>query len=114
VNRGDAEEARYSLKPGKNLEYYVVVTANGASAMRWQLVELDNTANARRVTPAGAGVFSGCNHPWVKGASADFKTCAAARGAMRTDSTVRLGLMLQDGFSEPMWAACSMGCCILE
>ena len=39
---------------------------------------------------------------------------AARRGAAGNDSTVRLGLALQEFDSDPMWAACSMGCCISQ
>ena len=114
LNKGDAEEARYSLKPGANFEYFVIVSADSAGAMRWRFEQLDTTEKARRHSQIGSGVFAGCNHKWIAGAAADFKTCEMARGAARNDSTVQLGLVLQAGDVEPAWAACSMGCCIAQ
>lgn len=112
INKGDAEEALYSMKPGKQFEYYMVVLPDSAGGMKWRLEQLDTTAGARRHASIGTGAFRGCDHAWVKGARADFKTCASS--ATMHDSVVKLGLMQQnanDG-SDPMWAACSYGCCI--
>ena len=112
INKGDAEEARYSLAPGKNLEYYTIVLPDAAGSMKWQLEQLDTTPKSRRHTSVGSGLFQGCNHVWVAGAKADFKTCANA--AARHDSVVTLGLALQGVLDDPMWASCSLGCCIVN
>ena len=110
INKGDAEEARYSLKPGPSLEYYMIVLPDAAGGMKWQLEQLDTSPQSRRHASIGSGSFQGCNHAWVAGAKADFKTCANA--AARGDSVVKLDLMLQGGGDDPMWASCSAGCCV--
>ena len=110
INKGDAEEARYSMKPGSNLEYYVIVLPDSAGGMKWQLEQLDTTPKSRRHIAAGIGVFQSCNHGWVAGAKADFKTCANA--AAKHDSVVKFGLALQAADNDPIWATCSGGCCI--
>jgi hypothetical protein len=107
VNRGDAEEARYGMKPGNSLRYYMVVQRDSAGAMRWRLEELE-TKQPRRHTQIGTGAFQGCNHSWTAGARADFKTCQAPE---RGDTVVTLGLALQFG-NDPIWSACAQGCCI--
>jgi hypothetical protein len=108
INKGDAEEARYGLRPGKSLRYYMIVQRDSAGALRWRLEELE-TAKPRRHVSVGVGTFHGCDHVWTPGASADFKTCADA--APRSDTVVTLPLVMQ-GFGDPMWAVCAMGCCI--
>ena len=110
INKGDAEEARYSMKPGSNLEYYMIVLPDSTSKMKWQLEMLDTTPKARRHASIGSGQFQSCYHAWVAGARADFKTCANA--AAKHDSVVKLGLALQGVADDPMWAACAGGCCI--
>jgi hypothetical protein len=110
LNKGTAEEARYSMQPGANLQYYLVVTTDSTQkAMQWQLAMLDTTANARKLRTIGGGPFLGCDHAWTAGAKADFKTCALA--SVAHDSTLHLGLMLQGGGDAPIWVACSNGCC---
>jgi hypothetical protein len=108
INKGDTQEARYGLRPGKSLRYYMIVYADSAGALRWRLEELE-TAKPRRHAQIGAGSFQGCGHTWTPGARADFKTCDAAE---RGDTVVTMGLAMQAGVSDPMWTACSLGCCI--
>ena len=109
INKGDVEEARYGLRPGKSLRYYMIVQRDSAGALAWRLEELD-TAKPRRHAQVSTGVFQGCGHAdkWTPGARADFKTCA---GAERGDTVVTLPLALQ-GEDDPLWTACAMGCCI--
>ena len=109
INRGDAEEARYGLRPGSSLRYYMIVHRDSSGALRWRLEELE-TANPRRHAQVGTGAFQGCGHEtrWTAGARADFKTCEAAE---RADSVVTLGLALQVT-GDPIWSACGNGCCI--
>ena len=109
TNMGDAEEARYSMKPGKHLEFYVVVLADSARGMQWRLEQLDTRAGARAHTSVGTGWFKGCDHAWTPGARADFSTCA--KSATRRDSVVKLGLQLQGPDDDPMWVKCAYGCC---
>jgi hypothetical protein len=108
INRGNAEEARYGMRPGPTLEYYSIILPDSAGGMKWQLEMFDKST--RQHSPAGSGVFRSCDHAWVAGAKADFKTCANA--ATKPDSVVKLGLAFQGIDDDPMWAACSGGCCV--
>ncbi|MES2180399.1 MAG: hypothetical protein V4550_21285 [Gemmatimonadota bacterium] len=109
INKGNQQEKRYGFLPGPQIEYYVIVTAQGG-AMTWTLEQLDTKANT--LTQTGTGRFTGCNHAWVAGAQADFKTCANA--ASGRDSLVKLGRLLQGGDDDPLWTACSTGCCTAD
>ncbi len=110
INKGDSPEARYGLLPhNKQYEYYMIVTADSAgTGMQWRLEQLDT--KGRTHSKFGTGQFIGCNHAWVAGARADFKTCANA--AAGHDSVMKLGLNLQAGDGDPIWAQCAYGCCI--
>jgi hypothetical protein len=109
TNQGNAEEARYGMKPGRNIEFYVVVLPDTGGTMKWRLEQLNTSAGSRQHTSIGTGPFISCNHAWVPGAKADFKTCA--NSAMAHDSVVKLGLRLQGGADDPIWVSCSGGCC---
>lgn len=104
INKGDAVESRYGLAPGKQFEYFMIVSADSAGGMKWRLEQLDTTPKARRHTQVGAGSLIGCNHKWIAGASADFKSCARAAAAHD-------GLIPQNLADDPLWATCEMGCC---
>jgi hypothetical protein len=109
INKGDAPEARYGMLPGKQYEYYMIITPDSAgTGMQWRLEQLDT--KARTHSKFGTGQFVGCNHKWVAGAGADFKTCA--QSAAVHDSVMKLGLNLQAGDGDPIWAVCALGCCI--
>jgi hypothetical protein len=107
VNRGALEEARYRLKPDTTIEYYMIVTAQGGQ-WRWRLEELTTTAGARRHASVGTGTLLGCNHPWTRGARADFKTCAEAAD---TGAAAQRTIALRFALAGPVWMACGMGCC---
>ena len=109
-NKGNNVEARYGFLPAPQYEYYLVVTASPSGGMQWALAQLDTKANV--LTQTGTGKFTTCNHPWVAGARADFKTCA--NSASGRDSVMRLGLLLQAIDDDPLWIACSAGCCTAE
>jgi hypothetical protein len=114
INRGDVEEARYGLRAGKDLRYFMIVHRDSAGALRWRLEELV-TATPRRHTRIATGEFRGCGHAdrWTPGARADFKTCEDAE---RADSVASLGLTLagaaQATDDAPIWSACGSGCCL--
>lgn len=110
INKGDAEESRYNLQPGNKFEYYMIVSANPTGGMQWRMEQLDTTPQARRHAQVASGTYVGCGHTWVPGAKADFKTCAQA--ASMRDSIARLGLLLQGVTDDPIWTACSEGCCV--
>jgi hypothetical protein len=107
INKGDVEEARYGIRPGKSLRYYMIVQRDSAGALRWRLEELD-TKKPRRHASAATGPFQGCGHAWTPGARADFKTCNAAE---RGDTVVTLPLAMQ-AYDDPLWTSCAAGCCI--
>lgn len=110
VNKGNAVEARYGLKPGAQYQYYWIITQDSTrKAMQWRLEELDT--KAVKHVGVGTGSYVGCNHPWVPGARADFKTCEMA-AAYHGSSVVHLGLMLQGNIGDPIWASCAEGCCV--
>lgn len=111
VNRGDAEEARYGMAPGRQFEYYVILSADSVG-MKWRLEQLDTTPGARRHVQIGTGAFIGCKHKWARGAGADFKSCKQAASAH--DSVVHLGLMLQGSDDDPIWMPCTEGCCVAD
>lgn len=110
LNRGKATESMYNMKAGGQYEYYLIVLpggVNGASAT-WQLQEVHKGA-----APTHAGVmtgsFKGCDHPFVRGARADFKSCANA-----TVRPASFGNLLQTDGQDPLWISCAQGCCISE
>jgi hypothetical protein len=112
INKGDAAEARYGMLPhNKQYEYYMIITADSAgTGMQWRLEQYDSKAKAH--SKFGTGQFVSCNHTWVAGARADFKTCANAAVAPGRDSVLKLGLNLQGFDGDPIWATCAMGCCV--
>ena len=55
INRGDAEEARYGLKPGAQVENYVIVMPDTGATLQWRLEQLDTTPNARVHASIGTG-----------------------------------------------------------
>jgi hypothetical protein len=113
INKGDAPEARYGMLPGKQYEYYMIITADSAgTGMQWRLEQYDTKAETH--SKFGTGQFVACNHTWVAGARADFKTCANAAAAPGRDSVMKLGLNLQGFDGDPIWVTCSSGCCIAQ
>jgi hypothetical protein len=111
INKGNAPEARYGMLPGNQYEYYMIITADSAgTGMQWRLEQFDS--KARMHSRFGTGQFVACNHTWVAGARADFKTCANAAAAPGRDSVMKLGLNLQGFDDDPIWATCSNGCCV--
>ncbi len=108
VNRGALDEARYHLKAGGQYEYYVIVYG-GDSTGTWRLEELAHGPDGYSHREVDHGVFRGCDHPFVRGARADFKSCATAAGS----GQMRLTMQGSDPtLTDPIWVACSMGCCV--
>jgi len=111
INKGDAPEARYGMRPGNQYEYYMIVGGDSAgTGMKWRLEQFDS--KARTHSKFGEGQFVACNHAWVVGARADFKTCANSAAAPGRDSVMKLGLNLQGFDGDPIWASCAGGCCV--
>lgn len=107
INRGDAEEARYHMRPGGTLRYYAIVQRDSANGLKWRLEELE-TAPPRRHVQVAAGRVQGCNHAWRPGARADFRSCA--QGDL-SDTVVTLPLVMRQGLDDPIWTMCDFTCC---
>jgi hypothetical protein len=107
INRGDAEEARYHMRPGGTLRYYAIVQRDSANGLRWRLEELE-TAPPRRHRQVAAGRVQGCNHAWRPGARADFRSCA--QGDL-SDTVVTLPVVMRQALDDPIWTMCDLSCC---
>jgi hypothetical protein len=107
INRGSAEEARYGMRPGSSLRYYLIVQRDTANVLRWRLEELETTPPRRHASVA-SGRIEGCGHRWTSGARADFKSCADAE---RGDTVMTLPLALRAAADAPLWMMCEQGCC---
>jgi hypothetical protein len=111
-NRGAEADSMYNMRPGANFEYFLVVlppTQSGAKA-RWRLEELDLTQGKRSHHTVSQGTVTECNHPFRRGARADFKTCATAATIRPASYRPLQG----DGFEEPIWFDCALGCCTAD
>lgn len=108
-NRGGAADAMYGMRPGARYEYYLIVLPGPAGGSpTWQLQQLEVVGKGRAHSKLMVGKFVGCNHPFVPGARADFKTCAQI--PVRPAS---FGMPMQgdEGF---LWISCIWGCCVSE
>jgi hypothetical protein len=110
LNRGQVADSMYGMRPGSNYEYYLIVlaAAQGGGAT-WRLEELTTTAGSRSHRSAMTGVFKGCNHPYVRGARADFKTCAEAAPVRQVSFSA-----MQGRDESPIWVGCEVGCCTAD
>jgi len=109
LNRGQAADSMYSTQPGAQYEYYLIVYPTAANTATWSLEELASAAGQHSHHTVSTGVFKGCNHPFVHGARANFKTCAQAAAMHQT----AFSAMVQNDISDPpIWVACAYGCCI--
>jgi len=105
VNHGNAQESRYGMQGGPHT-YYLVVQPGGT----WALEELDTQAGHAHRTIA-TGHFTWCGHPFVRGARADFKTCAQAGGG---DHPTFSFASFSQGRDDPIWIGCAAGCCTAD
>jgi hypothetical protein len=110
-NRGAQLDSMYGMRPGANYEYYLIVSpgAQGGKAL-WRLEELDVTAGKRAHREVSHGTVTECNHPFRRGARADFKSCATAE-LVRPASFTR---MPQSDGEDPIWFDCALGCCTAD
>jgi len=109
INRGDAEEARYGMRPGSSLRYYAIVQRDSSGGLGWRLEELE-TSVPRRHSRIASGRINSCGHPWIAGARADFRSCTTPE---RQDTVVTLPLVLQSAIDDPLWMMCDEGCCVM-
>lgn len=107
LNRGLVADTMYNMRPTARFEYYLIVLpgVNGTDAT-WRLEELDVAQGIRAHRSVATGVFRGCNHAFVPGARADFKSCTTA-AQTRPVSTAAF----QSGIEDPIWVGCAEGCC---
>lgn len=111
VNHGSGNdtEDRYNMRPGERYSYFLIILPGTATTATWKLEELDVQGNARSHRTVATGNVTPCNHPFVKGARADFKTCAQASGELTQVlfERPRSG----GGIDPPFWYSCASGCC---
>jgi hypothetical protein len=108
LNRGQLADSLYGMQPGQAYEFYLIVLPGpqGGNAT-WRLEELTTTPGSRSHRSIMTGAFKGCNHPFVRGARADFKTCAQAAPVRQAS----FGALLQTEIDPPIWISCAAGCC---
>lgn len=115
-NTGPEMEARYNMRADPEYAYYLIVTTQGPGNLVWILEELDTQgANVAHRT-VSSGQFVLCNHPFVKGARADFYTCqnSPARGGRASFIPVVYNRAQGGPIEPPIWLACALGCCTAE
>lgn len=110
LNRGTLVDSMYNTKPGKQYEYYLIVLPAGSGVANWRLEELDTTQGARSHRSVSTGAFHGCNHAFVPGTRAAFKTCAQAAADVKPAA---FG-MFQTDEESPIWLSCAYGCCTAD
>ncbi|HEY4130227.1 MAG TPA: hypothetical protein VGM50_06395 [Gemmatimonadaceae bacterium] len=111
-NRGEFADSMYNMHPGPNYEYFLIVLpASQGTKAHWRLEELDLTSAAKRThRTVSQGTVTECNHPFRRGARADFKSCATA-ATIRPASFSPMQGPIND---EPIWFACAAGCCTAD
>jgi hypothetical protein len=109
LNRGQLADTMYGMRPGPNYEYYLIVLAAQGGGATWRLEELTTTTGSRSHRSVMTGTFTGCNHPFARGARADFKTCAEAAPVRQASFSA-----LQGGRESPIWVGCEVGCCTAD
>lgn len=108
TSRGAGVELLYGMQPGTGFEYYLIVLPAGQSAT-WRLVEL-TTSGTRSHRTLATGTLTECHHDFVRGARADFKTCAQAA----TLRPAAFGRLPQTDSDPPIWISCASGCCTAD
>jgi hypothetical protein len=107
-NTGAYQEDRYGMLPGA-YEYYLVVSPAGTDSSHWSLQQVSTAPGGRTLSEVASGTVQPCNHPFRKGKyRANFYTC---RDSHMSDSSMKMGLMMQDAIADPIWMSCALGCC---
>ena len=118
VVRGNDTEAMYGMQstgPNGRFSYFLIVSASGAGAATWTLEELNIQGNVRTHRTLTQGRFTPCNHPYVAGARADFKTCAeAAASAAGPTRFLNASFGSRQAGDPPIWISCASGCCTAD
>jgi hypothetical protein len=113
VNRGAGGEIenRYGMQSGGRYSYYLIVMPPGPTGATWVLEELDVAGATRGHRTVATGRFTFCNHPYVRGARADFKTCAIVKP---TEASFFPSFSRQSLEDAPLWIGCASGCCTAD
>jgi hypothetical protein len=113
-NTGPDMEARYNMRASPEYTYYFIVTSTGPGNLTWIVEELDTQGANSVHRTVSSGRFVACNHPFRRGARADFYTCASSPAA--TGRATFLPVVYTQGGPDdpPIWIACASGCCIAE
>jgi hypothetical protein len=113
-NTGAEMEARYNMRGGAQYTYYLIIQRGAAGQANWILEELDRQGSSVTHRTVASGRFTPCNHPFVRGARADFRTCADSPAAGRA-TLQPVSFSPQGGPDDPpVWVACALGCCVAE
>ena len=110
IVRGGDTEDRYGMQsagPNGRFAYFLIVTPGPANTAQWRLEELNVQGQTRTHRMLTSGQLRMCNHTFVRGARADFKTCETAA------APASLGGFFQ-GVEPPIWIGCASGCCTAD
>jgi hypothetical protein len=112
VNHGNDNETedRYNMQAGARHSYFLIILPAAPGAATWKLEELDVQGNTRAHHTVANGRVTPCNHPFVHGARADFKTCAQATGGEFTQVLFERSRS-RGNIDPPFWYSCASGCC---
>jgi hypothetical protein len=102
-NLGTEPDLLYGMRPGNRYMYFLIVFADTGGTARWQIEQLEINGNTRTHSPLASGRVQYCNHPFVRGARADFRTCE--QGDVIRQASFQAG-------DPPWWWSCTMGCCV--
>lgn len=111
-NRSPEMENRYNMRGGAQYTYYLIVLPASGGRANWLLEEVDVQGSSVAHRTVASGRFLGCGHPFVRGARADFKTCASDGPGRAAFQPVLFEKQLGD--DPPLWVSCALGCCIAE
>lgn len=135
VVRGQQTEAMYGMLPNGpdgRYSYYLIVMPGPNGTATWRLEQLNVQGQTRTHSALRTGRFTPCNHAFVPGARADFKTCAEAAGAPaaaaaagrahaaspQKTSVFRYASFTmtpsRQGSEPPIWIGCASGCCTAD
>jgi hypothetical protein len=79
------------------------------------LEELDRQGNNVAHRTVASGRFVPCNHPFARGARADFRTCADSPARTGRATLQPAAFFPQGGPDDPpIWISCAAGCCLAE
>ena len=112
LNRGPMPDSVYGMQAGTNHEYYFIIMRGAqAGGATWRVEDLVTTVGVRTHRTVATGRLRECNHPFVRGARADFKSCAQAATGVRP-AALRPFPQTED--DAPIWIACALGCCTAD